>query len=104
MSYKINRAFEIPGSTDPRLVRYLEDVYNTVILLSPTVTNAIRIFTDQELKLKNINWTGEWYDVYNLRSANAVLNNFGTSQTYTNLVPYRSNPISLQPLDYITSC
>ena len=41
VSYKINRAFEIPGSTDPRLVRYLEDVYNTVILLSPTVTNTL---------------------------------------------------------------
>ena len=39
--------------------------------------------------------------MYNLRSANAVLNNFGTSQTYTNLVPYRSNPLSLQPLDYV---
>ena len=82
LAYKINRAFETPGGP-PRLVQYLEDVYNTVIIPYPTSTNTLRICTDEELKLKNINWTREWYDVYNLKSLNAVLGNYGTSQTYT---------------------
>jgi hypothetical protein len=100
LAYKINRAFETPGGP-PRLVQYLEDVYNTVIIPYPTSTNTLRICTDEELKLKNINWTREWYDVYNLKSLNAVLGNYGTSQTYNNTVPYISNPISLQPFDYV---
>ena len=61
----------------------------------------MRIFTDEELTLNSINWTGEWYDKSNLRSANNVLGNYGTSKTYRQGTPYVSNRINLQPLDYV---
>jgi hypothetical protein len=102
LTYRMNLAFmPVPGAFTPGLFQFLEDVYNSVVLIVPTNTNTLRIFTDEELKLDSINWTGEWFDKSNPRSANSVLNNYGTSKTYTNRLPYKSNPISLQPLDYV---
>ena len=98
LTFKLNITYNVTATP---IFQYIEDVYNTVILINPTTTNTLRIFTDEELKLNNINWTGEWFDKLNLRSANAVLGNFGTSQTYRQGTPYRSNPITLQPLDYV---
>ena len=102
LTFKMNFEYllDLPP-TVPRLFQYIEDVYNTVILISPTTTNTFRIFTDEELKLNSMNWTGEWYDKSNPRSANTVLNNYGQSKLYTRQAPYKSNPISLQPLDYL---
>ena len=80
---------------------FIEDVYNTKILIAPRGGNTLRIFTDDELKINNINWKGEYYDKFNLKSINSVLGNYGTSITHTSTIPYISERVSLQPLDYV---
>lgn len=94
LTFKLNQAF---GSN---LFRFVEDIHNTRIVIVPNNV-TLRIFTDEELKLNNMNWIGEWFDKSNLKSANAVLANYGASNTSTVSKPYVSGRVSLQPLDYV---
>ena len=96
---KLNRAFRT--DSNPTLFNFVEDVFNTVVLISPIETNTLRIFTDEELKTNNINWAGEWYDKVNLKSINSVLANYGRSMASSANTPYVSGRISLQPLEYV---
>ena len=50
--------------------------------------------------MNNINWKGEYYDKFNLKSINFALGDFGTSTTHTSTIPYLSERLSLQPPDY----
>ena len=99
MTSKLNSTFRTEDNYT--LFEFIEDVFNTVVLITPIGPNTLRIFTDEELKTNNINWTGEWYDKANLKSIHAVLANYGTSTVYTATTPYVSGRISLQPLEYV---
>jgi len=81
--------------------RGMDDVYNSKVLIDIDSSHTFRIFTDEELKLNNMNWTGEWYDKYNLKSVNSVMGNYGVSKTHDANSPFLSGRISLQPLDYV---
>jgi hypothetical protein len=99
LTYKLNLAYRTEANPTP--FRFVEDIYNTVIIITPLGTMSLRIFTDEELVLNSINWNGPWYDKSKVRSANQVLNNYGTSKTCTYDKPYISERVNLQPLDYV---
>ena len=80
---------------------FIEDVLNTKILITPLGSNTLRIFTDDELKINNINWNGGYYDKFNFKSINSVISNYGTSITRTASNPFITGRVSLQSLDYV---
>jgi len=51
---KLNRVADV--------FRAVEDVYNTKVIVDVGRPHTLRIFTDQELKLNNVNWTGKRSD------------------------------------------
>ena len=63
---KINEAFRTEDNYNP--FEFLDDTFNTKIVIVPVGSNTLRIFTDEELKLNNVNWTGAYYDKTNLKS------------------------------------
>jgi len=99
ITYKMNLAYRTEANPTP--FRFLEDIHNTVIVITPVGSVQFRIFTDEELSINNVNWNGPWYDKSNLRSVNQVLNNYGTSTTNTLTNPYISERVNLQPLEYV---
>ena len=96
---KINKAFRTESNPTP--VEFLDDTFNTKIVIVPKGSNTLRIFTDDELKLNNVNWTGAYYDKANMKSINSVLGHYGTSDINNASQPFVSGRISLQPLDYV---
>ena len=97
---KLNSAFPIV----PPMFYAIEDTYNTKIVITVNGGHSFRIFTDQELRANHMGWNGEYYDPTNLKSANYVLANFGTSEYHTLDKPFISENINLQNLDYVLLC
>ena len=97
---KLNKAFV----ATPPMFYGVEDTYNTKLVIAVKSGHTFRIYTDQELRTSNIGWKGEYYDPTNLKSANYVLANFGTSVFHTSTNPFISENINLQNLDYVHLC
>ena len=57
---KINTAYRTEANPTP--FKFLDDTFNTKILIDPQGANTLRVFTDEELAINNINWTGAYYD------------------------------------------
>jgi len=96
---KLNEQFRTEEVNKP--FEFVEDVFNTKILIAPVGRKTLRIFTDDELKINNITWNGGYYDKFNLKSINSVISNYGTSITRTASNPFITGRVSLQSLDYV---
>ena len=60
-----------------------------------------RIFTDEELHVKSMQWNGKYYDRKNMKSCNNILAHFENSQEHNKNNPFISQNVNLQNLDYV---
>ncbi len=56
---RLNEQFRTEEVKQP--FEFVEDVFNTKILIAPLGSNTLNIFTDDELKINNINWSGGYF-------------------------------------------
>ena len=94
---KLNTVFPQGGG----LFSFIEDVFNTKVVIEIAAGNSFQIFTDDELRSNSMNWKGDYYDKFNIKSANHTLANFGSSRPHSAGNPFISERIHIQNLEYV---